>query len=451
MKKFATLLLAGVITVSSLLGCNINANAAAENTTMTSNDSGVGYMDYFGGTLSIPIKTDSDGSVVYCLAYNKKNPDSSVTYSVSATKPNEVLSVDTKKVEAVIQAGYPAKSPEALGVKNADQANYATQAALWTILNQNGLWSGKTAFTGKSEYPEVETLYNALVAKGNAASGSADIAGEISLTAGQVKKGKKLNTANITVKIVGYSGASLAVSGSGANVYNADGEEATTIKDGDVLTVKGSSKEDVNITISATSSDSLTGPVYYIPSNNEYQPVVKIKSVTGNASASVKWTKDDSPTTTTTPTTEKAPKTPPVKKKSVKGKLTVVKIDSETRKTLAGATIQVKNSNGEVVAEEKTGKDGSFVVKNLPLGTYSAVETKAPEGYTINKTSYSVKLSKKKPNGTVAIQDVKAKLPQTGEYTPYYIYVGMLLAGAMTFFLLMTAKLKKSKAKNEEE
>ncbi|AKP67808.1 SpaA isopeptide-forming pilin-related protein [Companilactobacillus ginsenosidimutans] len=64
------------------------------------------------------------------------------------------------------------------------------------------------------------------------------------------------------------------------------------------------------------------------------------------------------------------------------GSLTVLKVDSETKKPLAGATFNILDSTGKVV---KTGlttdEKGQIVVDALPDGSYTLVETTAPEGY----------------------------------------------------------------------
>ena len=64
-------------------------------------------------------------------------------------------------------------------------------------------------------------------------------------------------------------------------------------------------------------------------------------------------------------------------------KVTITKIDDETGKPLAGATFVVKDSNGTTVATW-TSTTSSHVIKNLPNGTYTLQETKAPSGYVLN-------------------------------------------------------------------
>ncbi|HEY4566404.1 MAG TPA: SpaA isopeptide-forming pilin-related protein, partial [Savagea sp.] len=49
---------------------------------------------------------------------------------------------------------------------------------------------------------------------------------------------------------------------------------------------------------------------------------------------------------------------------------------------LAGAEFMIKNDKGEIVQEKlTTGEDGSIMTEELAPGTYTLIETKAPEGY----------------------------------------------------------------------
>lgn len=71
------------------------------------------------------------------------------------------------------------------------------------------------------------------------------------------------------------------------------------------------------------------------------------------------------------------------------GDLKIKKTGSDNR-TLANAEYDVKDSTGKVVAHVKTGSDGTITAKDLLMGDYTVVETKAPAGYTIDKTPRKV-------------------------------------------------------------
>lgn len=67
------------------------------------------------------------------------------------------------------------------------------------------------------------------------------------------------------------------------------------------------------------------------------------------------------------------------------GDLKIKKNGSDNR-TLANAEYDVKDSSGKVVAHVKTGSDGTVTAKDLLMGDYTVVETKAPAGYTLDNT-----------------------------------------------------------------
>ncbi|MGL4283351.1 prealbumin-like fold domain-containing protein [Eubacterium aggregans] len=59
--------------------------------------------------------------------------------------------------------------------------------------------------------------------------------------------------------------------------------------------------------------------------------------------------------------------------------------------TLAGAVFSIKDKDGNVVDTLTTDAKGKTqVAKELDVGDYSLVETKAPTGYTLNATPVKV-------------------------------------------------------------
>ena len=82
-----------------------------------------------------------------------------------------------------------------------------------------------------------------------------------------------------------------------------------------------------------------------------------------------------------------------------KRKVKIIKVDSETGNTLAGAEIEIRNEKGVVVFTGISDKNGVFadssetsdtpITIKLPYGTYTYRETKAPEGYLPDTKTYS--------------------------------------------------------------
>lgn len=68
------------------------------------------------------------------------------------------------------------------------------------------------------------------------------------------------------------------------------------------------------------------------------------------------------------------------------GSVSVKKTDANTGKVLAGATFELI-SGSTVIATATTGADGVVTFTNVPPGTYTIRESKAPEGYTLGEVT----------------------------------------------------------------
>lgn len=77
--------------------------------------------------------------------------------------------------------------------------------------------------------------------------------------------------------------------------------------------------------------------------------------------------------------------------------ITVVKRDSDTLVPLAGATFGVYNMDGGLVDTLVTDLNGVATSKQLPLGWYKVVETKAPIGYVLNTEEHMVEVKANVP------------------------------------------------------
>ncbi len=101
-----------------------------------------------------------------------------------------------------------------------------------------------------------------------------------------------------------------------------------------------------------------------------------------------------------------------VKVKVQAGKITIIKEDSVTGSkaqgdaTLKGAEYVVKNADGQVVSTLKTSGDNASATTDwLPLGTYTVVEQKESNGYTLSDKEYTVTLSIENPNTTLTVNE----------------------------------------------
>lgn len=85
-------------------------------------------------------------------------------------------------------------------------------------------------------------------------------------------------------------------------------------------------------------------------------------------------------------------------------KVSIVKIDSKTKVALAGAEfVLYDNSGKKITSWTSTGK--AHVIQNLPNGTYTLKETKAPAGYKISKESTTFTISDTKRDVTVKVEN----------------------------------------------
>ena len=82
------------------------------------------------------------------------------------------------------------------------------------------------------------------------------------------------------------------------------------------------------------------------------------------------------------------------------------KIDSETKESVSGATIVVKNSKGKEVLKFKS-SDKAKVIDNLDAGEYTAEEIEAPKGYQLNKKPVSFKVLKDDKTVNIEILNTK--------------------------------------------
>lgn len=97
------------------------------------------------------------------------------------------------------------------------------------------------------------------------------------------------------------------------------------------------------------------------------------------------------------------------------GSLKIIKRDKEhplfASRTLKGAEFTLIYPTGEKKEGIKTGEDGTVTVSNLPLGKYTVIETKAPEGYTIDPeyAKQEVNIEEKNQVLDVKFYDTKIK------------------------------------------
>ena len=118
----------------------------------------------------------------------------------------------------------------------------------------------------------------------------------------------------------------------------------------------------------------------------------------------------------------------------IKNKPTVVRIrkeDKDTKIGLSGAEIQIRAANNTLYGPYTTDADGYVLVEALPMGSYIATETVAPEGYAQTTADFTFQVTEHNDENnpvSVVIPNSRAKVDV--EFEKYDSTTGRGLAGA---------------------
>lgn len=118
------------------------------------------------------------------------------------------------------------------------------------------------------------------------------------------------------------------------------------------------------------------------------------------------------------------------------GSLTVNKVD-DGNKPLAGAEFELRDANDNLIAASTTENGTSFKFENLKPGTYTLIETKAPEGYRLLTKPITIEISNNDFHITQKVKNSKVgwELPSSGGIGTLVFYLlGIALMGSTIFY-----------------
>ena len=358
-KQILTLIVAAFIAITSI----VNVNAAAETIQLAPATKTGSYI----AGVSFSYKTTTDGQYLYCLDMHRNTAQ-----NVQATLVRDSKYVDGG-VTYILKNGYPEKS--ITGDKDKDY--YITQTAVWwyldNVVGTSNLGNGFKS-TGSDSYG-LRQYVKQLVDEGYAHRNDSNsysttaliITGDSSMTLDgdyYVSKDIKATTAtNISSYVVSLENAPAST-----KIIKSDGSEVAyngefSVKANESFKVKVLAKnvnDSTTIKVNAKASGVTQYTAYeYKPKDSSMQNVALLEKKQESVSSSLNLEISSS-------------------------KVIITKIDSVTKKPLAGATLVLRDSEGKKVTSWESTVN-SHIIKNLTNGTYTIEEVNAPKGYSLNK------------------------------------------------------------------
>ncbi|PEC56478.1 TQXA domain-containing protein [Bacillus cereus] len=366
-----------VFTLLSVLALFLNVflpRASAEVMTHEKYSMNWSYSNSLGKYIRTEIIKNSSGQIAYCLTLGLKSPNGEDLPEMGKTD---------NVVYRVLLNGFPQKSVEQLGVANQNEAHYATQLAVWNALGQ--LDVNELNHTNKN----VEKAAKAIINAANNSQDTQDIFMNV-IPAEKQKaelKGEFFETNLYTVQTNAKSGSYKVVAKNapnGVKIVSENGEVKDQLSVGEKFRIqipKNTKTGEFNLSVAANltkvqaiayrGTDTVQNATVLLERNEE-----KLSS-----DLAVNW--------------------------EAAGSLKIKKV-GENGEVLAGAVFEVFNSNNGSVGKITTGADGTAELNNLPIGTYTVKEIKAPTGYVLVDKPQTIEV-KTGETGAVQIVNNKAK------------------------------------------
>ena len=324
---------------------------------------------YIAG-VSFHYKKTTDGKYLYCIDMARdtaRNVKANLIQNTAAVNGGTYY---------ILRNGYPEKSITG----DADKDYYITQTAVWWYLDETtGSHNLGDMFkkTGSDDYglrSKVKALVDAGLSHRNdaiPAETTTEIALNASSTSMTLNNGyyisesigvsKLTNTDKYTIKLTGAPEGTIISKNDGSS-YNYTGP--VSLNKNETFRIKVAASKVSNTSMSIKIDASAAGSSIYTlnaykPVDNNMQSIILLDKVKTDACTSM--TLD-----------------------IASSKVSVLKVDTNTKQPLAGAVLVVKDASGKEITRW-TSTVNAHVIRNLANGNYTVEEISAPTGYRLNK------------------------------------------------------------------
>ena len=356
---------------------NVEATSVPKSFTATSEK----YLDGYIAGYHFGKKKNSAGGYVYCNNIHKGTPHGEKMTLVGQAPAG---------IAYILSNGYPNRSITG----NSDYDYYITQAAVWWYLDDTtGSSNLSQSFKTTGSDPHglrkyVKSLVTAAKKVKSYSTARLTVnSASRAMTLSSDKKYYVSNSIGVTAKSVsGKYSVSLSGAPSGTRIVNAStlsaaSSFATNEKFKVMVPVSSAQNLKTTITVNVKATGNVNKAYEYKSSDSSVQNVYgnALYPTTSNLSAK---------TTLNLATS----------------KVSITKIDSKTKQGLAGATFVLYDNSGKQITTW-TSTNGAHIIQNLPNGTYTLKETKAPAGYKISKESTTFTISDTKRNIAIKVEN----------------------------------------------
>ena len=356
---------------------NVEATSVPKSFTATSEK----YLDGYIAGYHFGKKKNSAGGYVYCNNIHKGTPHGEKMTLIGEAPAG---------IAYILSNGYPSKSITG----NSDYDYYITQAAVWWYLDDttgsNNL--SKSFKTTGSDPHGLRKYVKSLVAAAKKVKSYSTASLKVNnassaMTLSSDKNYYVSNSIGVTAKSVsGKYSVSLSGAPSGTRIVN-----ASTLSDASSF----ATNEKFKVMVPVSSAQNLKTTI-----------TVNVKA-TGKVDKAYEYKSSDSSVQNVYgkalyPTTSKLSAKTTLNLAT--SKVSITKIDSKTKKGLAGATFVLYDNSGKQITTW-TSTTGAHIIQNLPNGTYKLKETKAPAGYKISKELTTFTISDTKRNIAIKVEN----------------------------------------------